>query len=134
MQMYPIVGERYKCKDCKEKIGFDLCEGCYKSSSKLPGRFNQQHTPEHQFDLIQPLQVRNVVLRLQPERLEEDGSIGLLEYIEEDSSVEVEPQHPEEDSSETNSPRNDLRDGQAGNISSNDTREDQGGRESANRD
>ncbi|XP_009629471.1 E3 ubiquitin-protein ligase PRT1 [Nicotiana tomentosiformis] len=128
--MYPIVGERYKCKDCKEKIGFDLCEGCYKSSSKLPGRFNQQHTPEHQFDLIQPLQVRNVVLRLQPERLEEDGSIGLLEYIEEDSSVEVEPQHAEEDSSETNSPRDDLRDGQAGNISSNDTREDQG---SANR-
>ncbi|MCD7453250.1 hypothetical protein HAX54_020290 [Datura stramonium] len=128
--MCPIVGERYKCKDCKEKIGFDLCEGCYKSSSKLPGRFNQQHTPEHQFELIQPLQVRNVVLRLQPERLEEDGSIDLLEYVE-DSSVE--PQHMEEDSSETNSPRDDLRDGQVGNISSSGTGGDQGGRESADR-
>lgn len=53
--MYPIIGERYKCKDCKEKIGFDLCEGCYKNSSSdlLPGRFNQQHTSDHQFDLIQ---------------------------------------------------------------------------------
>ncbi|XP_060178884.1 E3 ubiquitin-protein ligase PRT1-like [Lycium barbarum] len=122
--MCPIVGERYKCKDCKEKIGFDLCEGCYKSSSKLPGRFNQQHTPEHQFELVQPLQVRNVVLRLQPERLEEDGTIDPLEYLE-DSSVEQ--QHPEEDSSETNSPRG------AGNISSSGTGEDQGGRESAER-
>lgn len=49
--MYPIVGKRYRCKDCKELIGFDLCEACYNSSSKLPGRFNQQHTPDHEFEL-----------------------------------------------------------------------------------
>lgn len=48
-QMCPIIGPRYQCKDCVEKIGFDLCEGCYNSSSKLPGRFNQQHTKDHQF-------------------------------------------------------------------------------------
>lgn len=128
--MCPIVGERYKCKDCKEKIGFDLCEGCYKSSSKLPGRFNQQHTPEHQFELIQPLQVRNVVLRLPPERFDEDGS-SELEYGER-RSLELHPL--EEDSSETNSPRDDLRDGQVGNISSSGTGDDQGGRESADTD
>ncbi|KAG5531295.1 hypothetical protein RHGRI_026041 [Rhododendron griersonianum] len=52
--MCPIIGERYRCKDCKEKIGFDLCEGCYNSSSKLPGRFNQQHTPEHKLENVQP--------------------------------------------------------------------------------
>ncbi|KAF3613337.1 hypothetical protein FXO37_36425 [Capsicum annuum] len=126
--MCPIVGERYKCKDCKEKIGFDLCEGCYKSSSKLPGRFNQQHTPEHQFESVQPFQVRNVVLRLQPDQLEVDGSIGLVEFVEDSSG---EPQHLEEDSLETNSPRDDLRDGQVGNISSSGTGDDQGGRESA---
>ncbi|XP_006360357.1 E3 ubiquitin-protein ligase PRT1 [Solanum tuberosum] len=129
--MCPIVGERYKCKDCKEKIGFDLCEGCYKSSSKLPGRFNQQHTPEHQFELIQALQVRNVVLRLQPERLEGDDSDLQLEYGE-PRSLELRPL--EEDSSETNSPRDDLRDGQVGNISSSGTGDDDGGRESADRD
>ncbi|KAL0920236.1 hypothetical protein M5K25_009357 [Dendrobium thyrsiflorum] len=49
--MYPIIGKRYKCKDCKEAIGFDLCESCYNTSSKLPGRFNQQHKPDHQFEL-----------------------------------------------------------------------------------
>ncbi|KAK7389421.1 hypothetical protein VNO78_24452 [Psophocarpus tetragonolobus] len=50
--MYPITGNRYKCLDCKEKIGFDLCGDCYKTRSKLQGRFNQQHTPEHRFGLV----------------------------------------------------------------------------------
>lgn len=49
--MYPIIGKRYKCKDCKEAIGFDLCESCYNTNSKLPGRFNQQHKPDHRFEL-----------------------------------------------------------------------------------
>ncbi|KAK4573966.1 hypothetical protein RGQ29_031770, partial [Quercus rubra] len=49
----PIIGDRYRCKDCKERIGFDLCGDCYNTQSKLPGRFNQQHTPEHKFELIE---------------------------------------------------------------------------------
>ncbi|XP_062148287.1 E3 ubiquitin-protein ligase PRT1 isoform X3 [Alnus glutinosa] len=48
----PIIGDRYKCKDCTEQIGFDLCGDCYNTQSKLPGRFNQQHTPEHKFELV----------------------------------------------------------------------------------
>ncbi|KAK8462648.1 hypothetical protein SEVIR_1G242900v4 [Setaria viridis] len=48
---YPIHGKRYKCKDCTELIGFDLCGACYESSLKLPGRFNQQHTPDHRMEL-----------------------------------------------------------------------------------
>ncbi|KAE9603360.1 hypothetical protein Lal_00008217 [Lupinus albus] len=51
--MYPIIGDRYRCMDCKELIGFDLCGDCYNTRSKRPGRFNQQHTPEHKFQLIQ---------------------------------------------------------------------------------
>lgn len=51
--MYPIIGDRYRCIDCKEKIGFDLCGNCYKNRSKRPGRFNQQHTPDHKFQLVQ---------------------------------------------------------------------------------
>ena len=54
MQMCPIIGERYKCKDCLVKIGFDLCEGCHNRSANLPGRFNQQHTPEHKFVIVDP--------------------------------------------------------------------------------
>ncbi|XVF32211.1 hypothetical protein REPUB_Repub17cG0062200 [Reevesia pubescens] len=49
---HPIVGDRYKCKDCTEKMGFDLCRDCYNTRPKLPGRFNQRHTPEHKFELI----------------------------------------------------------------------------------
>ncbi|XP_028095071.1 E3 ubiquitin-protein ligase PRT1-like isoform X5 [Camellia sinensis] len=53
--MCPIIGERYRCKDCKERMGFDLCEDCYNSSSKLPGRFNQQHTPDHTLEIVLPM-------------------------------------------------------------------------------
>ncbi|XP_059651844.1 E3 ubiquitin-protein ligase PRT1 [Cornus florida] len=76
--MYPIVGERYKCKDCTEKMGFDLCEKCYKSSSKLPGRFNQHHTPEHKFEIEEPVVVMldHLLWRLgtaQPEEVSDDA-------------------------------------------------------------
>ena len=60
-QMTPIVGKRYKCKDCVERIGFDLCEGCYINSSKLLGRFNQQHKPDHNFEIV-PLPTFNELL------------------------------------------------------------------------
>ncbi|XP_020229536.1 E3 ubiquitin-protein ligase PRT1 isoform X2 [Cajanus cajan] len=59
--MYPIMGDRYRCLDCKEEIGFDICNDCYKNPPKRPGRFNQQHTPEHKFELIRP----NLIVREQ---------------------------------------------------------------------
>ncbi|KAL3531118.1 hypothetical protein ACH5RR_010440 [Cinchona calisaya] len=62
--MYPIVGNRYRCKDCVESIGYDLCGGCYNTCSKLPGRFNQQHTPDHKFEIMRPNSIRNIMLRL----------------------------------------------------------------------
>ena len=68
----PIVGRRYKCNDCSEEVGFDLCQDCYysyydddhndtnndkigissspsrsSSSRSNLGRFNQQHTSDH---------------------------------------------------------------------------------------
>ncbi|CAL5192014.1 unnamed protein product [Lathyrus oleraceus] len=62
--MFPIIGDRYRCTDCKEKMGFDLCKDCYDTRSKLPGRFNQQHTSDHSFKLVQPNYIRNIMLRL----------------------------------------------------------------------
>ncbi|RDX76993.1 E3 ubiquitin-protein ligase PRT1, partial [Mucuna pruriens] len=62
--MFPIIGDRYRCMDCKEKMGFDLCGDCYATRSKLPGRFNQQHTSEHKFKLAQPNIIHNIMLRL----------------------------------------------------------------------
>lgn len=50
--MYPIIGERYKCKNCVVRIGYDLCKDCYTSPSTFPGRFNQHHTSDHEFEVI----------------------------------------------------------------------------------
>ncbi|KAL3716216.1 hypothetical protein ACJRO7_007905 [Eucalyptus globulus] len=52
--MCPIIGDRYQCQDCVESIGFDLSGDCYNSCCKLPGWFNQQHRPEHKFELKKP--------------------------------------------------------------------------------
>ena len=43
--LYPIKGHRYKCQDCPDKVGFDLCSKCYDRGLHITGRFNQQHTP-----------------------------------------------------------------------------------------
>jgi hypothetical protein len=53
---YPITGRRYKCQDCPEAVGFDLCGVCYDNirQNKVHGRFNQRHTPEHRMELVRP--------------------------------------------------------------------------------
>ena len=72
MQAYPIRGKkRYKCKDCTELIGFDLCETCYNSSSKLPGRFNQQHTPDHRMELDNSALLQRL-LRFPPQEIQQE--------------------------------------------------------------
>ncbi|CDP03867.1 unnamed protein product [Coffea canephora] len=73
--IYPIIGDRYRCKDCTELIGYDLCGDCYGTCSKLPGRFNQQHTPEHKFEVMRPNSMRNIMLRVLRGQLG-DGSAG----------------------------------------------------------
>ncbi|XP_073023599.1 E3 ubiquitin-protein ligase PRT1 isoform X1 [Primulina eburnea] len=62
--MYPIIGDRYKCKDCVEEIGYDLCKACYSTSSKLQGRFNQQHTSDHKFEILKSSTMHEMMLRL----------------------------------------------------------------------
>ncbi|XP_051118301.1 E3 ubiquitin-protein ligase PRT1-like isoform X2 [Andrographis paniculata] len=76
--MCPIVGVRHRCKDCVEKIGFDLCENCYNSSSKLPGRFNQQHTQDHRFEVVPAPVFRNIILSLRAGRSDDDSDSGVI--------------------------------------------------------
>ena len=76
--MYPIIGKRYKCVDCKEAVGFDLCEDCYSTSSKLPGRFNQRHTPEHRFEVVQSSMFRNIVMRVMGGQSEDNSDASTL--------------------------------------------------------
>ncbi|GMN50331.1 hypothetical protein TIFTF001_019498 [Ficus carica] len=107
--MYPIIGDRYKCKDCVEEIGFDLCGDCYNTSSKLPGRFNQQHTPEHKFELRQSNTIRNIMLRLVTGQIE-DGSAALVfgnhssENSEDGSTALVIGNHSSESSDDGSTP------------------------------
>ncbi|CAI0561047.1 unnamed protein product [Linum tenue] len=73
--MCPIIGERHRCVDCVEAIGFDLCGECYNSRSKLPGRFNQQHTPEHRFELVGPLP-RSIMMMMEAHVFRQLGGVA----------------------------------------------------------
>ncbi|KAK3013429.1 hypothetical protein RJ639_010241 [Escallonia herrerae] len=86
--MYPIIGDRYRCRDCVEDIGFDLCGDCYNTRSKLPGRFNQQHTPEHNFELVESNAVHHMMLRLLRGQLEDvSAAIRAAEALETPENV-----------------------------------------------
>ncbi|KAL1515633.1 hypothetical protein AB1Y20_002251 [Prymnesium parvum] len=65
--VYPVVGRCYRCADCSEAIGYDLCGSCYDAGVHTrdapSGRFNQAHKPEH--NLVEVRQVVTVVHQLQ---------------------------------------------------------------------
>ncbi|XP_052170304.1 E3 ubiquitin-protein ligase PRT1 [Diospyros lotus] len=88
--MYPIIGDRYKCKDCKEAVGFDLCGDCYNTKSKRPGRFNQRHTPDHRFEIVKSSAIRNILLGLLRGQLEGGGSTPAI--LSDDTSENPEDQ------------------------------------------
>ena len=84
--VYPIVGPRYQCKECKdlEFMGFDLCSKCMQSVFEHPDRkrdyrFAQNHTDEHIMVLVRPRPTMiHVMKSLHPE-LSEDQIIHWLE-------------------------------------------------------
>ena len=43
LSRYPIIGDRWQCLDCPERVGFDLCAACYEKRADVVGRFNQHH-------------------------------------------------------------------------------------------
>lgn len=86
--MYPITGVRYRCMDCEEDVGFDLCEVCHETGLEIEGRFNQQHKPEHKFEILGSSSSRNTMLYLLR---------GIQEPFEEDESSEDEDEHMDED-------------------------------------
>lgn len=65
--IYPIVGRRYKCLDCSEEVGFDLCGDCHddgvhkrdvassdnNNAAAGTGRFNQRHLPGHRMEEVE---------------------------------------------------------------------------------
>ncbi|XP_004296644.1 PREDICTED: E3 ubiquitin-protein ligase PRT1-like [Fragaria vesca subsp. vesca] len=95
--MSPIIGERYRCKDCVERMSFDLCGACYKAPSKISGRFNQQHKPEHKLENVQP-----EIIDFLTYQSDEDGS-EVLEHL---GNIPPVP-HPQEPENGSNNVQND---------------------------
>lgn len=52
--VFPIQGRRYRCQDCPEAIGYDLCGACQARGPTGVGRFNQQHRPGHRMIKVEP--------------------------------------------------------------------------------
>ncbi|PFH35693.1 hypothetical protein BESB_053440 [Besnoitia besnoiti] len=50
----PIVGRRHTCVDCgKASCDFDLCGACQDAGYSRPGRFNQNHSADHEVRLVE---------------------------------------------------------------------------------
>ena len=71
---YPIVGRRFRCLDCPEAMGFDLCGTCHartgegRVSAVMTGRFAQAHAPAHRMEEVRPRPtVLHVLRRAHPE-------------------------------------------------------------------
>uniref|UniRef100_A0A6U7TBG0 Uncharacterized protein n=1 Tax=Eutreptiella gymnastica TaxID=73025 RepID=A0A6U7TBG0_9EUGL len=53
---YPVIGQRWRCRDCPEKIGFDICGDCHSRNvhtQVMTGKFNQTHRPDHEMELME---------------------------------------------------------------------------------
>ena len=64
---YPIEGRCYRCAECAEAIGYDVCGECYDrgvhARAAPSGRFNQAHLPTHRMEEVE--QVDTVLHMLQ---------------------------------------------------------------------
>jgi len=83
---FPITGRRYRCTDCPETVGFDLCGECYDrgvssdpNSRAVLGRFNQRHTPEHNMEICRPRLTSLHMLRAANPELSFDQLMYLLQ-------------------------------------------------------
>ncbi|KAI8108508.1 hypothetical protein M9434_006533 [Picochlorum sp. BPE23] len=82
---YPILGKRYKCTDCPESVGFDICGTCYdRGVGDVLGRFNQRHTPDHHLELVPPSITKLHVLKAMHPELDFDKLLSLIEMSWED--------------------------------------------------
>ena len=57
--VYPIEGRCFRCADCDEAIGYDVCGQCFDRGVHIrpaaSGRFNQAHRPEHRMEEVEQI-------------------------------------------------------------------------------
>lgn len=92
---YPILGRRYRCRDCPENIGFDLCGPCYdRGVGSTLGRFNQRHGPEHTLELVSPTMTKLHILKAVHPELDFDRLLSLIEMAWQDDGDQPEDDQP----------------------------------------
>eukprot|EP00890_Picochlorum_soloecismus_P005442 jgi/Picsp_1/589/NSC_00586-R1_prt1 protein len=85
---YPILGRRYRCKDCPEAVGFDICGSCHdRGVGSIVGRFNQKHSPEHVLELVSPIMTKLHILKAMHPELDFDRLLALIEMSWEDEEA-----------------------------------------------
>jgi len=47
--IYPITGLAWKCQECPDAVGYDLCDDCH-GAPLSAGRFGQSHLPAHRME------------------------------------------------------------------------------------
>ncbi len=87
--VFPIVGRCYRCQDCSEAIGYDLCGRCFDigfhrrpAAVEGGGRFNQAHLPEHRMTEVKQEETVLHTLQRQHPELTPDQIIALLEHAQ----------------------------------------------------
>ena len=115
--VYPIVGPRYQCAECKDSefMGFDLCAKCMQNVFEHPERkrdyrFAQNHTDAHEMVLVRPRPTMvHVMKSLHPEL----SANQIIQWLDnqatasreaEAEAAEDEAQAAEADASESDEP------------------------------
>ena len=91
---YPILGRRFRCQDCPEAVGFDICGACYdRGVGSIVGRFNQRHRPEHVLERVSPVMTKLHILKAMHPELDFDRLLALIEMSwENEEAAQPDPQ------------------------------------------
>jgi len=102
----PIVGLRYRCLECLDVCGYDVCSDCYQKGGSVIGRFNQKHLSTHQMERLTRDKTDDVVRLLNNiRRTHADLTMQqILDWIRMHSSFDGEESDKEDDEPPTPPP------------------------------
>ncbi|MEW5301616.1 MAG: hypothetical protein WDW36_004465 [Sanguina aurantia] len=85
---YPIKGRRYRCTECPESIGYDLCGCCRDACPDGRGRFNQNHRASHAMVKMEPVLGLGATPEQAPSNISAVGFMNMLEVLHPELSVQ----------------------------------------------
>ncbi|MEW5310858.1 MAG: hypothetical protein WDW38_002619 [Sanguina aurantia] len=85
---YPIKGRRYRCTECPESIGYDLCGSCRDACPDGRGRFNQNHKASHTMLKMEPVLGLGATPEQASTNISAVGFMNMLEVLHPELSVQ----------------------------------------------